>query len=431
MKTVKFLTLGCKVNQYDTQVMRQRLIGAGFGECRQGPADVYLINTCTVTSSADTKSRALIRRCARENPRAQVIVAGCLAELDSQKIVKIPGVSRVIKRQDKEGFVEFMGGSLAAHVSDNAGINAPGAFCGHTRAFLKVQDGCDNFCSYCRVPLARGPSRSRQLDEVLLEARALAAAGFKEIVVSGICLGSYGKDISERAGLAELVSALAGIDGLLRVRLSSIEARDVTQGLINAMADSPKLCRHLHIPLQSGDDAILERMNRRYSRREYLGLVERIRRRMPEAAITTDCLVGFPGEEESHFRNTLSLIKDILPLKVHIFPYSRREGTLAARNFRESADPRVIKERIARLKSASLDCSRDYRKKFTGKAAVVLIEEAKGRGCLWKGYTDNYISALVESRQDLRNKAVRVRLGAVSDDFCFGRLIPDAPVTIC
>jgi threonylcarbamoyladenosine tRNA methylthiotransferase MtaB len=404
MKTVKFYTLGCKVNQYDTQSIRERFLSLGFKEIHNGrKAGTYLINTCTVTSVADRKSRDIIRRCIKENPRGRVIVTGCLAQNYDNSLSGIKGIDYVVGKR-------FF----------PAGISR---FSGHTRAFLKIQDGCDNFCSYCKVPLVRGRSRSRPLHEIIHEARQLAQNGYKEIVLTGICLGSYGRDLKPETDLVKVIEALENIEGLLRIRLSSIEAGDVSDKLINKMAESDKLCRHLHIPIQSGDNAILKKMNRKYSRDEFLKLIRKIKKQVPGVAITTDCLVGFPTEKESNFRNTLDLVKKIAPARTHIFPYSKREGTSAALSITDEVNPKSIKERILRLEGIAKGCAFSYKKNFLGKAADVLIEgRSKENADFWEGYTDTYIKVLLKSKDNLKNKMVRVRLKSMKKGHIFSDL---------
>ena len=303
MKTIKFYTLGCKVNQYDTQSIREQFLKNGYQEIDNGKtADTYFINTCTVTAIADRKAKNIIRHCVKENPKARIIVTGCLVEKDALSLSDIKGIDFLIsKRFFREGISNF---------------------CGHTRAFLKIQDGCNNSCAYCKVPLVRGVSRSRPLLEIIKEAKKLVQNGFQEIVLSGICLGAFGKDLKEAISLVDAIEGLENIEGLLRIRLSSLEAVDVSDRLIQQMAESQKLCWHLHIPIQSGDDEILKKMQRSYKRKDYLELINKIKKHIPQVALTTDVLVGFPGEAEENFQNTLNLIKEILPLKVHIFPYS-------------------------------------------------------------------------------------------------------------
>lgn len=404
MKRIKFFTLGCKANQYDTQSIRERFLSKGFSEDdNSSPPDYFLINTCTVTSGADQKSRNIIRRCIQTNPKAAVIVTGCLVEKDWNSLADIKGVSLVVK---KSFFPEG--------ISD---------FSQHTRAFLKIQDGCDNFCTYCKVALIRGKKRSKSLRQVLQEAKRLVARGFQEIVLTGICLGAFGKDFSPKKDLSDVVEALEEIAGLSRIRLSSIEAGDVSTKLVRRLAGSKKFCRHLHIPIQSGDDSILKRMNRKYTGQKYQDLISRIKGDIPGVAITTDCLVGFPGETEENFNNTVNLVKKILPLKVHIFPYSIRPGTKAAK-FCGSVDAKTINARCAKLEEVSRECRDKFMRGFIGKKALVLIEGAcKGETGFLDGLTDNYLKVRLAFKPKLRNEIVRVKLKRISGDSFFGEYI--------
>ncbi|MEK6727602.1 MAG: tRNA (N(6)-L-threonylcarbamoyladenosine(37)-C(2))-methylthiotransferase MtaB [Candidatus Omnitrophota bacterium] len=415
MKTIKFYTLGCKVNQYDTQSIREQFIPLGFKELASDEkADVYVINTCTVTHKADSESLRLIRKAKRENPYARIIVTGCLAELDTGRIKEEGIVDLSVRNKDKGKIAKlfysmFEKDKKLEPNSKNLYVGISN-FKGHTRAFLKIQDGCNNFCSYCKVPLVRGPSKSKPLDSVIKEAEKLAGAGFKEIVLTGICLGAYGEDLKEKKGILHVIEALENIGGLLRIRLSSIEAGDVTDGLIKKIADSKKLCPHLHIPIQSGDDTILKKMHRNYTGKVYLNLIKKIKNRIPGIAITTDCLVGFPGETDGNFKNTADLIRKIAPLRVHIFPYSKREGTSAA-NLGSDVPSGTIKERVKRLKEAADKCSSEYRKKFLNKVMGVLIEgESKAAPGFLEGHTDNYIRVILESGLNLKNKLIPVKL---------------------
>jgi len=417
MKTVKFYTLGCKVNQYDTQSIREGFLDAGFNEIDNGSgADIYVINTCTVTQRADSESLSLIRKARRQNPKAKIIVTGCLAELDKDKIKEQDGVSLIVRNKDKNRIVKLLKYKNQSNEPlklSNRGISN---FSGHTRAFLKIQDGCNNFCSYCKVPFVRGPSRSKPLKAIIKEARKLAENNFKEIVLSGICLGAYGKDFPDRVNLTEVIGELENIEGLLRIRLSSIEAGDVSEELIKKMAESEKLCPHLHIPIQSGDSGILKKMNRRYTRKDYINLIGKIRKGIPGIAITTDVLVGFPGETENNFRNTLSLIKEIQPLRTHIFPYSKREGTIAA-DFKESINPVIIRERIDILRDAARGCALEYKRQFLNKKIQVLVEgRARESRSLWEGYADNYIKVMISSRLNLKNRLITVKFKKIVKD---------------
>lgn len=417
MKTVKFITLGCKVNQYDTQSIREQFASAGFKEIDNGRrADIYLINTCTVTSIADRKSRYFIHYAHRQNPKARIIVTGCYTVLDSDEIAGIPGVTDIIKNQDKYRILELLNEPNELNKINEPNETGITNFKSHTRAFLKIQDGCNNFCSYCKVPRVRGVSRSKPLDELIQEANRLVRNGFKEIVLCGICLGSYGKDLQSQTDLIDAIEALEKIEGLLRIRLSSIEAGDISDKLINKIVQSKKLCRHLHIPIQSGDDEILKKMNRNYYREDYLNLIKKIKMSIPEIAITTDVLVGFPGEKEDNFQNTVDLIREIIPLRVHIFPYSKRSGTPAS-ILKAQVNPLVIKERISKLRNISKTCALDYKQKFLEQDRDVLIEErSKENKKYWEGYTNNYIKIRVKSGKNLKNQLIRTRLNKINKD---------------
>jgi len=413
MQTVKFYTLGCKVNQYETQHMREQFIQAGFrGSGDNCPANFYVINTCTVTHRADADSFNLIRRAIRENPSAKIIVTGCLTELDADKIREINGISLIVKNKDKENILKYL------NLDHSSALNGISYFKGHTRAFLKIQDGCDNRCSYCKVHIVRGRSRSRPLNEIIQEASRLIKNGFKEIVLCGICLGSYGKDLRPGLDLIDVVSALEEIQGLLRLRLSSIELLDIGDDLIEKISKSSKLCRHLHIPLQSGDNEILAKMNRRYCCEDYLNLISRIRAKIPEIAITIDVLVGFPGETDKHFQNSVNFIKKINPLKVHIFPYSQRFKTTSCLDYNKRIPDKIIKLRAAFLGLIAKSCSLSYKKQFLLQTRPVLIEErSKENPDYWQGYTDNYINTLTRSRLDLKNKLRYLKLKKIFKDF--------------
>jgi len=428
MKTVKFITLGCKVNQYDTQTIREQFASAGFKEIDNGQkADIYVINTCTVTSTADRKSRYLIHYAHRHNPGARIIVTGCYTALDSDEIAKIPGVTHIIKNRDKDRILDYLNGQNGLNRPNRHNRIGISNFSGHTRAFLKIQDGCDNFCSYCKVPLVRGALKSKPLNEIIQETKKLVKNGFKEIVLCGICLGAYGKDLPRpctqgrglpfsKIDLVNAIEALEKIGGLLRIRLSSIEAGDISDELIQKMAQSKKLCQHLHIPIQSGDNEILKKMNRNYCREDYLDLIKKIKSSIPEIAITTDVLVGFPGEKEDNFQNTIGLIREIMPLRVHIFPYSKRAGTPAA-ILKDKINPLVIKKRISQLMGISKTYALDYKKRFLNKDKDVLIEErSKEDNKYWEGYTDNYIKVWVKSDKNLKNQLIRARLKKISKD---------------
>lgn len=404
---VKFFTLGCKANQYDTQSIRERFLNKGFSEAKGGSQpDYFLINTCTVTSGADQKSRNIIRRCIQAVPQAKVIVTGCLAENDWIQLKNIKGISLIVK---KSFFPEKIS-----------------SFSQHTRAFLKIQDGCSNFCSYCKVALVRGKERSKELKQILQEARQLVGCGYKEIVLTGICLGAYGKNSAAKFTLVDVLGSLEKINGLARIRLSSIEAGDVSPELIKYLQQSKKLCRHLHIPIQSGDDSILKLMNRKYSRKEYEDLITRLKLKMPGIAITTDCLIGFPGETETNFQNTVDLVRKIMPLKVHIFPYSSRPQTKAEK-FKGQVQPKIIRARCDKLAQVAKECRKKFMQGFLHKNARVLIEnQVQGRISFLEGLTDNYLKVRLPFAPGLKNVIVPVKLKSIRDDSFIGEYVDNS-----
>ncbi len=324
------------------------------------------------------------------------------------------------KNKDKNRILEFLNENNEQNEPNGQTSlthNGISYFAGHTRAFLKIQDGCDNLCAYCKVPLVRGESKSKALSAVIQEAGALVENGYKEIVLTGICLGAYGRELNPTKNLIDVIGALENIEGLLRIRLSSIEAGDICDELIERIAESAKLCPHLHIPIQSGDDEILQKMKRRYNRKDYLSLIKKIKKQIPDLAITTDVLVGFPGERGENFQATLDLVQEITPLKVHIFPYSPRTGTCAA-NLTDKINPAIIKKRMARLKNIAQECSLAYRKQFLNRDAEVLIEQKlKGDSRFWEGYTPHYIPVIIDSDKDLKNQLISLKLKQIDKDF--------------
>jgi len=409
MKTIKFLTLGCKVNQYETQNIREQFLYLGLIEVKgDTPADIYLINTCTVTHRSDSDSSYLIRRSVRENPKAKIVLTGCFSQLDQKNIKKKYRISLFIKNEDKENAASIFAQKFLGkkEIICNSGISH---FEGRTRAFIKIQDGCNNCCSYCRVPIARGKSKSRKLAFIIKEAQRLVANGFKEIVLCGVCLGAYGRDFSPELGLVDVINELEKIDGLLRIRLSSIEAMDVTSGLINKIKTSRKLCHHLHIPIQSGDDTILKKMNRRYKSLDYLNLIKIIKKNVPDIAITTDVMVGFPEETEENFNNTVKLVKQITPLKVHIFPFSLRPGTLICKKKPKVVNPHIIQTRLKQLKNVAEKLAEKFRNRYKNKSMDVLIEEVAFNG-YFEGYTTNYLRVKFKSDKKLHNQIIKIKL---------------------
>jgi threonylcarbamoyladenosine tRNA methylthiotransferase MtaB len=398
-KTFKIYELGCKVNQYESQLIREQFERDGFMEGNGLPADVYVINTCTVTDSADSQSRNLLRRALRLNPEAKIIVTGCYVEKNSDDIKKICPGAVILKNSEKPG----------------EGMSGIHNFTGHNRAFVKIQDGCDNHCSYCKVPLVRGRARNRDKAEIVNEVTQLAISGFKEIVLCGICLGAY-------KNLTGFLSEISGIKALKRIRLSSIEPVYVTEELVDYIASSEKMCKHLHIPLQSGDDRILKTMNRKYTKKGYIDLIDGIRTRLPLVAISTDVLVGFPGETGKEFRNTLDTLKRVSPMRTHVFGFSARKGT-AAFSMSGQVDKEEKQERAKVVRDFAQKSALSYAEKFLNTKSAVLVESSRDKKTgMLSGYTDTYIKVLFEGEDSLMNEIADVRIDKILSGCVLGVL---------
>ncbi|MFD0672099.1 tRNA (N(6)-L-threonylcarbamoyladenosine(37)-C(2))-methylthiotransferase MtaB [Cohnella sp. GCM10027633] len=447
MPNVAFYTLGCKVNFYDTEAIWQLFKNDGYEQVdfEQTAADVYVINTCTVTNTGDKKSRQIIRRAVRRNPEAIIAVTGCYAQTSPAEIMAIPGVDLVVGTQDRDKLMTFIADIQSDRKPMNAVRNIMKTrefeeldvpdFSDRTRAFLKIQEGCNNFCTFCIIPWSRGLSRSRKPDSVLEQARQLVASGYKEIVLTGIHTGGYGDDL-ENYRLANLLSDLDKIDGLERIRISSIEASQIDEQMIKVLNSSPKMCRHLHIPLQAGDDAILKRMRRKYTTEEFAEKIRLLHEAMPGVAITTDVIVGFPGETEEQFENGLRFMERMKFAEMHVFPYSKRTGTPAAR-MEDQVDEEIKHERVHKLIDLSERMQAAYGREWVGKTLDVIPErEAKGREGqgLVSGYTDNYIQVVLNGDPSLIGKLCRVRITDSGVNECEGQLLEvidaDRPVAL-
>ncbi|MCR4399052.1 MAG: tRNA (N(6)-L-threonylcarbamoyladenosine(37)-C(2))-methylthiotransferase MtaB [Firmicutes bacterium] len=422
-RRVAFFTLGCKTNQYDTAVMAGAFRKRGYDVVEFGSvADVYVINTCAVTERSEAKSRQAARRAKRLNPSAVVAVAGCYPQVAPDEVSALPGVDVVagaLRMADIPDYVEeyLESGTRVQHVdcrwlcSDSA--VEPGAlFRGRTRAFLKIQDGCENSCSYCIVPIARGPARSRPLASIVAEAAAAARAGFKEVVLTGINMGRYGKDFPGGGpDLAAVIGAVHDIPGVERIRLSSVEPPEVTEELVRAVK-RPKVCPHLHVPMQSGSDRILALMNRGYTAARFLEIAAWLKEEIPGLGLTTDVIVGFPGESEEEFDETCEVVRRAGFSRIHVFPFSTRPGTAAERL--PDRVPRSIKERRTRaLIRIGEELSLAFHNSLVGSAQVVLVEERCGRGSgrgRLEGLTGNYVRARFEGPHELAGELVNVRI---------------------
>ena len=416
-------TLGCKVNQYESQAMRENLARGGFLEKTNGQiVDFYVINSCTVTHRADKDTRSLIRRFHKINPHGKIVITGCYAELDSDRntLIGIAGVTHLVRNREKERIAEILQVNPKSEIRNSKQIGNPEFeitdFKDRNRAFIKVQDGCNHRCSYCKVSLVRGPSKSRCTEEILREVRAVIERGFKEIVLTGICLGAWGRDTAKKINLSNLVKEISQIDGLFRIRLSSIEPIYVTDDIINTLKNNDKVCKHLHIPLQSGDNRVLKAMKRPYTRERFAEIISKIRRRIPDVAITTDMLVGFPGEDDKHFHITLKFIKDIRPSRMHVFSYSKRDGTLAS-GYRHSLNKKEIKERAKILAGLNRKLSTDFARDFIGEIQSAVIESHRdGVTGFLTGYTDRYIRVFVDGPDSLKNNLIPVRIMRVDKE---------------
>ncbi len=414
VKSFKIITLGCKTNQYESRAIGEMLERTGkFRESPGEDADLYVVNTCTVTAKADKESRTAVRRCARRNPAADVVVTGCSVERGGGRFSGLPGVSRVVRNREKDLLAEILAGEPPRRRprGDNAftPLRLEG-FGQRDRAFLKVQEGCDNLCSYCAIPLARGRSRSRGEGDILEETARLAVNGYKEIVITGICLGDWGRSLPGSQRLHTLLEKIDRMPGDFRVRLSSIEPRMVTEEMIEVMAYSRRICPHLHIPLQSGSDRVLRAMNRPYRGVDFIKIIKRAKRSVKEMAFTSDVMIGFPGESEDDFKATVDTVEASEPSRLHIFTFSGREGTAAAAM--DGKIGRAISDRRrSALKSAAERLSYGYRSRFKGRKVYGLVENRRDPETgLLTGYTERYIRFLADGPDLSKGKIVPMKI---------------------
>ena len=398
---VAFYTLGCKVNQYDTQTMMElfRQEGYEIGDF-QAYADIYVINTCTVTAVSDKKSRQMISRANTRNPNAVIIVAGCYAQRDAEKVLALPGVRLALGNQNRADIVSLAERVLHEHVSIDAVTeireaaefeDLPAMCDGRTRAHLKIQEGCNRFCSYCIIPFARGNVRSRSLDSIWTETQRLVKKGFAEFVLTGIHLSSYGTDCDSH--LKEAIACVSAVEGVKRIRLSSLEPMILQEDFVQYCSENQKVCPQFHVSMQSGNDGVLRRMNRQYTSEEYAARIACIRKYMPNAAITTDVIAGFPGETEEEHRETLEFIRKIGFARLHVFPYSIREGTAAAKRT-DQIDKAVKERRAHELMESGRQMEHAYIDSQLNSLEEILAEEQNGR--FTTGYTRHYIHARIE-----------------------------------
>ncbi|AIF52248.1 tRNA (N(6)-L-threonylcarbamoyladenosine(37)-C(2))-methylthiotransferase MtaB [Pelosinus sp. UFO1] len=434
MPRVAFTTLGCKVNQFETEVMEGLFKQRGYEILPfDQVADVYVINTCSVTHLGEKKSRQIIRRAIRLNDKAVVAVAGCYAQVSPEEIEAIEGVKVIVGTQDRHRIVDLVEKAAssispvnvvknimnAEHFEDIPLFDTPG----RTRAFLKIQEGCTNFCTYCIIPYARGPLRSRPLESIITESEKLIGAGFKEIVLTGIHLGAYGRGMEGNITLVDAVKAVLSRDGLTRLRLGSLESIEISDELITIMQQDDRLCDHLHLPLQAGDDTILKAMNRHYTLAEYRQLINNIKMSIPSIGISTDIIVGFPGETREMFENALQFVEKMNFSRMHIFPYSRRSGTPAA-EFSEQISEDEKKYRVNKMQELADRKAVEFQEQFLNKQLDVLFEiENQKDSAIIDGLTGNYIRVYVNGNKNMQGKIYKVLLLKTYQDGLWGEIV--------
>ena len=437
MRKIAFYTLGCKVNQSDTASMEGIFRRAGYEVVDFGsPADVYLINTCVVTNTGQRKSRQIINRAVRHNPLSLIVVTGCYPQTAPEEVRAIAGVDVIIGNQERARIVELVEQALEnkqTEILDNVQTMTVdtkfeelgvGTETDKTRAFLKIQEGCNQYCTYCIIPYARGPLRSRSLESIRSEVAKLVEAGYKEVVLIGIHLGCYGKELAKEGKhitLYDAVQAVLSVEGMCRVRLGSLESVEVEPRLLELMANEPRLCKHLHLPLQSGCDKILQAMHRPYDTARFTQLLQQIRAQVPDVAITTDIIVGFPGETEEDFATTLAFTEKCGFAKMHIFPYSKRKGT-PAEKMPNQVDEAVKGERAARLAAVDEKLHQAMLKQMVGKTEEVLFEQPVDAVHM-EGLCGPYLRVVVPGTSELANTIAQVKITGIVDDWLTGEIV--------
>ena len=428
-------SIGCRLNQSEIETMARQLLAAGHEIVDDtAVADTAIINTCAVTAAAARDGRNLTRRLHHANPTAEVVLTGCYATIAPQELARVQGAGRIVPNAQKARLVQLLDpqARLDLPVFDQepvlrelrSGVGGAGVGVANTRAFVKVQDGCNNRCTFCITTIARGPGQSRPLGDVVVEVQALAAAGYREAVLTGVHLGSYGRDLDANVGLRDLVQALLTHTAIPRLRLSSLEPWDLEPDFFTLWTN-PRLLPHLHLPLQSGSDAILRRMARRTSRAAFRALVEAARAAIPDLNLSTDLILGFPGETEADFQDSLEYVRDIGFGRLHAFPYSQRPGTAAAQMPDQIPGP-VRKARTRRMIALGEELSLAYHRRYVGDVRPVLWEQNVGAdkdGLLWSGYTDNYIRVTAHGPADLFNRVTAVHLTSAQADGMRGAIV--------
>ena len=412
MKKVSFYTLGCKVNQYETNGMIQKFKEAGYEivDMNNDVSDICVVNTCTVTNISDRKSRHELRKVKDKNKDAIIVATGCYAQVSKTELEEMPEIDIVLGNTEKSDIVKYVEEFInnKEKIVEIYDIGAQKEFSEmgqityteKTRAVIKVQDGCNQFCSYCIIPYARGRVRSRKSEEIIKEIEKIAQKGIKEVVITGIHISSYGRDFNNENGLIELLENLNDIDGIQRIRLGSLEPKIITEEFVQRLTKLDKMCHHFHLSLQSGCDETLKRMNRKYTTQEFREIVQRLRKYYDDVILTTDVIVGFPGETEEEFNKTFEFLKEIKFYKMHVFPYSKRKGTRAA-EMKEQVDGNIKEQRSRILITLSNENQKEYNVSLIGKNVEVLFEDKDGE--YYKGHTQNYILVKYKTDEILDN----------------------------
>ena len=426
MKNISFYTLGCKVNQYETNAMMQKFQEAGYKivDINENISDVCVINTCTVTNMSDRKSRQMLRKIKEKNHNAIIIATGCYAQVAKKQLEEMPEVDIILGNDEKNDIVYYLEKYVKNQqpIIEVQDINEQKEFIDmgqityteKTRAVIKVQDGCNQFCSYCLIPYARGRVRSRKPESILKEIEQIANKGIKEVVITGIHIASYGKDFEKEYKLIDLLEDINKIDGIVRIRLGSLEPTIISEEFIKRLIKLEKICHHFHLSLQSGCDETLKRMNRKYTTNQFKEIVNRLRRYYNDVILTTDIIVGFPGETEEEFKQTYQFLKEIKFYKMHVFPYSPREGTRAAK-MENQVDNKIKEYRSKELIEMSNNNQNEYNEQYVGKEVEVLFEENED-GC-FKGHTQNYILVKYKTNENFENKLKVVKVLEASVEY--------------
>ncbi len=414
----RVVTLGCRTNQYESQAYKDQLYQLGYELADENEeADLCIVNTCTVTESADSRSRHEIRQLARRNPNAKIVVTGCSVEKQPERIRSLSGVAHLVKNAEKESLLQYVFPEVDLPEFSITNFEA------HTRAFIKVQDGCNSFCTYCIIPYVRGRSRSRSMEDILKEAKELINNGYKEIVLTGINIGDFDGNTAPKRRLAELVKEVDQLPGLERLRVSSIDPDEVDDEMLDAIINGKKTCPSMHIVLQSGSNVVLKRMNRKYTRQMFMETVERLRSACSDFTFTTDVIVGFPGETEADHQETLEVLREVKFAKVHMFPYSPRPRTRAAL-YPDRVRSDVIQRRKQEVLRLSEDLAFDLRQKYVGRYLWVLTEsdDFHHRGMI-AGHTDNFIPVLIAKEGLQSNQLIKVECVENTPSGLIGRVI--------